>query len=108
MGKILLIYFPTSEEEGFLWLERQILGKRNYWRELFTNIVTIFRFLNCGATHHPIQDLPELQNKVILSKDITDPEQEIELCQKNKAMLVVDDDNFLRAANDESVANVFY
>lgn len=108
MGKILLIYFPTSEEGGFLWPERQDLGKRNHWRELFTNIVTISRFLSCGATHHPIQDLPELQNKGILSKDITDPEQEIELCQKNKAMLEVDDDNFLRAANDESVVTVFF
>lgn len=66
-----------------------------------------YRVLICGATHHPIQDLPELQNKVILSKDIIDPEQEIDLCQKNKSMLVVYDDNFLRAANDESVANVF-
>lgn len=66
-----------------------------------------YRVLICGTTHHPIRDLPELRDKVIISKDIIDPEQEIDPSQKNKAMLVVYDDNFLRAANDESVANVF-
>ena len=80
--------------------------------ELVTRLVQkysckFYRILICGTAHHPIQDLPELRNKVIVSKDIVDPEAEIDVLQKDKGMLVVYDDIFLRACNDERVANVF-
>lgn len=66
-----------------------------------------YKVLICGATYHPIQDLPQLKNKLVVSKDIIDPEPEIDPFQKIKGLLVIYDDNFLQAANDETVANVF-
>ena len=82
--------------------------------ELVTRLVKkysckFYRVIICGASqHHPIQDLGELQDKVTVSKDIIDPEGEVDFLQKkNKGLLVVYDDNFLQATNDETVANVF-
>ena len=80
--------------------------------ELVTRIIRkysckFYRILICGTLTHPIQDIPELRGKVKVSKEIIDPEPEVDLFQKNKGFLVVYDDNFLSAANDETVANVF-
>ena len=66
-----------------------------------------YKVLICGTSDHPIRELPELKNKVTVSKDIIDPELEIDPFEKKKGLLVVYDDNFLQAANDETVANVF-
>lgn len=66
-----------------------------------------YKVLICGTNNHPVQELPEVKNKVILSKDIIDPELEIDPFEKKKGLLVIYDDNFLQAANDETVANVF-
>ena len=79
--------------------------------ELVTRLVRkysckFYRILICGTLNHPIQDIPELRDKVKVSKEIIDPEPEVDLFQK-KGFLVVYDDNFLSAANDETVANVF-
>ena len=89
--------------------------------ELVTRIIKkysckFYKVLICSSTsHHPIQDIPALRNKVFFSKELIDPEQEIDVLpnnnnnnnNNNKGLLVVYDDNFLRAANDETVANVF-
>lgn len=68
-----------------------------------------YKVIICSATrHHPIANLPELQDKITISKDIIDPEPEVDFLEKNKGLLVVYDDNFLQAANDETVARVFF
>lgn len=36
------------------------------------------KVLNCGTSYHPIRELPELKNKIVISKDSTDPELEID------------------------------
>lgn len=65
-----------------------------------------YRVIICGTTHHPVGELPELEGKVTVSKDIIDPESEV-IQNTNKGLLIIYDDNFLQAANDVSVANVF-
>lgn len=48
-----------------------------------------------------------MREKVFVTKHIVDPEPEIDPLNKNKGLLVVYDDNFISAANDETAANVF-
>ena len=52
--------------------------------ELVTRIVRkysgkFYRILICGTLNHPIQDIPELREKVKVSKEIIDPESEIDI-----------------------------
>ena len=59
--------------------------------ELVTRIVRkysykFYKILICGTLNHPIQDIPQLRDKVIVSKEIIDPEAEIDVFQKNKKL----------------------
>ena len=110
-GENLLDLFPIERGGRIFVAGASGSGKT----ELVTRLVKkycckFYRVLICGTTYHPIQDLPELRDKVTVSKDIIDPESETDVfhnSHNNKRLLIVYDDDFLRAANDETVANGF-
>ncbi|KAG0712166.1 hypothetical protein GWK47_019074 [Chionoecetes opilio] len=108
-GENLLDLFPRERGGRIFVVGASGSGKT----ELVTRIVEkytckFYRVLICGTGHHhPIQDIPDLRDKVTVSKEIVDPETVIDPLQKKKGLLIVYDDNLLRAVNDETVANVF-
>lgn len=109
-GENLIDLFPKERGGRLLVVGASGSGKT----ELVIKIVKkynckFYKIIICGTAHHPIEDIPEVRNKVLVSKDIIDPQSEIDIFHKNdnKGILVIYDDNFLQAANDETVANVF-
>lgn len=92
------IFVAGASGSGKTQLTKKIVKKYSH---------KFYKVIICGTSHYPIQDLPELRDKVFVTKHIVDPEPEIDPLNKNKGLLVVYDDNFISAANDETAPNVF-